>query len=303
MRKLITRWAPLARGREAARSEVVRSVWVARAWVRRAGELTGHGDDLFFLALPEIYGLLGGERALLDQVPGRRAVYESYRALPSYPALIRGRFDPARWAADPRRRVDYYDGRAVAQAAPDPDAVITGFPGAAGVVEGTARVLSAPEDGAQLGDGEILVTTVTNIGWTPIFPRAARGRDRRRRAALARRDRGPRTRHPRRRRLRRRDRAVAQRRPGPGGRGRGHGRDPGPGMRASLVGTGLVEWPRDFSRQLIKPIIPPPCTVSTSPKSGWSLPYSGRAGFGGTQPGRSANARTQACANRTGGVF
>ena len=79
MRKLITRWAPLARGREAARSEVVRSVWVARAWVRRAGELTGHGDDLFFLELPEVFGLLRGERALLDQVPGRRAVYESYR--------------------------------------------------------------------------------------------------------------------------------------------------------------------------------------------------------------------------------
>jgi phosphoenolpyruvate synthase/pyruvate phosphate dikinase len=41
------------------------------------------------------------------------------------------------------------------------------------VVEGTARVLRAPEEAAQLGDGEILVTTVTNIGWTPVFPRAA----------------------------------------------------------------------------------------------------------------------------------
>jgi pyruvate,water dikinase len=182
--KLITRWAPLARGREAARSEVVRSVWVARAWVRRAGELTGHGDDLFFLELPEISQLLVGERALLDRVPGRRAVYESYRALPNYPALIRGRFDPVRWAADPGRRVDYHDGRAAAQASTGTatgtatgtgtgtDEVINGFPGAAGVVEGTARVLSAPEDGGQLHDGEILVTTVTNIGWTPIFPRA-----------------------------------------------------------------------------------------------------------------------------------
>src|ERR1700733_8653326 len=165
-RKLITRWAPAARGREAARSELVRSVWVARTWVLRAGELTGHGDDLFFLELPEVYGLLGGERALLDQVPGRRAVFEAYRALPPYPALIRGRFDPARWAADPHRRVDYYDERA-AQTTTGPDDAITGFPGAAGVVEGTARVLCAPEDGAQLGDGEILVTTVTNIGWTP----------------------------------------------------------------------------------------------------------------------------------------
>ena len=171
-RKLITRWAPAARGREAARSELVRSVWVARTWVLRAGELTGHGDDLFFLELPEVFGLLRGERAVLDQVPGRRAVYEAYRALPSYPALIRGRFDPARWAADPHRRVDYYNERA-AQTTTGPDDAITGFPGAAGVVEGTARVLCTPEDGAQLGDGEILVTTVTNIGWTPIFPRAA----------------------------------------------------------------------------------------------------------------------------------
>ena len=54
-----------------------------------------------------------------------------------------------------------------------PDNTITGFPGAAGVVEGIARVLRTPEDAAQFGDGEILVTTVTNIGWTPIFPRAA----------------------------------------------------------------------------------------------------------------------------------
>jgi pyruvate,water dikinase len=140
--------------------------------VRRAGELTGHGDDLFFLELPEIFGLLHGERAMLDQVPGRRAVYEGYRALPSYPALIRGRFDPARWAADAHRRVDFYDERA-ATATAAPGGAITGFPGAAGVAEGTARVLRAPEDGSQLGDGEILVTTVTNIGWTPIFPRAA----------------------------------------------------------------------------------------------------------------------------------
>jgi len=41
------------------------------------------------------------------------------------------------------------------------------------VVEGTARVLCTPEDAVQLRDDEILVTTVTNIGWTPIFPRAA----------------------------------------------------------------------------------------------------------------------------------
>jgi rifampicin phosphotransferase len=169
-RRLIARWAPVARDREAARSEVVRSAWVARTWVRRAGELTGHGDDLFFLELPETVDLLRGDPAPLARVPARRAAYETYRALPPYPALIRGRFDPVRWAADPNRRSDYYDERA--QPA-KPDDTITGFPGAAGAVEGTVRVLRTPEDAVQLRDGEILVTTVTNIGWTPIFPRAA----------------------------------------------------------------------------------------------------------------------------------
>jgi phosphohistidine swiveling domain-containing protein len=169
-RKLIARWAPLARDREAARSEVARSAWVIRTWVRRAGELTGHGDDLFFLELEEIFDLLRGDPAPLAKVPARRASYQTYQALPPYPALIRGRFDPIRWAADPDRRSDYYDQRA--QPA-KPAGTITGFPGAAGVVEGIARVLRSPEDAAQFRDGEILVTTVTNIGWTPIFPRAA----------------------------------------------------------------------------------------------------------------------------------
>jgi rifampicin phosphotransferase len=41
------------------------------------------------------------------------------------------------------------------------------------VVEGIAHILRTPEDAAQLRDREILVTTVTNIGWTLIFPRAA----------------------------------------------------------------------------------------------------------------------------------
>ena len=169
-RKLVARWAPVARDREAARSEVARSAWVVRTWVRRSGQLTGHGDDLFFLELPETVGLLRGDPAPLAKVPARRASYETYRALPPYPALIRGRFDPIRWAADPNRRSDYYDERARPA---KPDDTITGFPGAAGVVEGIARILRTPEDAAQLGDGEILVTTVTNIGWTPIFPRAA----------------------------------------------------------------------------------------------------------------------------------
>lgn len=42
-----------------------------------------------------------------------------------------------------------------------------------GVVEGIVRRLDTPEEGHHLQPGEILVTTTTNVGWTPLFPRAA----------------------------------------------------------------------------------------------------------------------------------
>jgi rifampicin phosphotransferase len=35
------------------------------------------------------------------------------------------------------------------------------------------RILRTPEEASRLGDGEILVAPFTNIGWTPVFPRAA----------------------------------------------------------------------------------------------------------------------------------
>ncbi len=35
------------------------------------------------------------------------------------------------------------------------------------------RVLVTPEDGEALQPGEILVAATTNVGWTPLFPKAA----------------------------------------------------------------------------------------------------------------------------------
>ena len=64
-----------------------------------------------------------------------------HSALPPHPALIGGRFDPP--SAGPS------------------------------LAQGVARLISKPEDAGQLSDGDIRVTTVTNVGWTPIFPGAA----------------------------------------------------------------------------------------------------------------------------------
>lgn len=46
-------------------------------------------------------------------------------------------------------------------------------PGAAGKVEGYVRILENTEAREKLQPGEILVAVTTNIGWTPLFPKAA----------------------------------------------------------------------------------------------------------------------------------
>jgi phosphohistidine swiveling domain-containing protein len=172
VRRQIESWTAIAHDREAVRSELVRSLWVLRAFILRAGELTGLGGDIFFLSIDEILGLFGGGKPSLANIPARRAAYARYCGLPPYPTLIRGPFDPFHWAADPQRRSDLFDAAAV-RPAPAGAGMVTGFPGATGVVEGRVRVIASAEEGDQLQPGEILVTTLTNVGWTPLFPRAA----------------------------------------------------------------------------------------------------------------------------------
>ncbi|GGT20882.1 hypothetical protein GCM10010222_73500 [Streptomyces tanashiensis] len=167
LRAEVDGWAASARLREAARTEVARVFWLLRTFVLRAGEVSGAGDELFFLSREEILTVLGGDRTPLAAVPARRAAYEGYRALPTYPTLIRGEFDPQTWAADPNRRADVFDAQ---DTTPATDTV-AGSPASGGVVEGVARVVATVEEGEVIRPGEILVTTVTNIGWTPLFTR------------------------------------------------------------------------------------------------------------------------------------
>jgi phosphohistidine swiveling domain-containing protein len=160
--------------REAVRSELTRSVGVARAFFLRAGQLTGLGDDVFFLTCQELLGRLSGEDTpAAATIPARRESYEKYKALPDYPAWVRGRFDPVQWAAGPYRRHDYFDSHASVQSMEEASDTIQGVAGSAGRVEGMVRLLSGPQAGDQLRKGEILVAATTNVGWTPLFSRAA----------------------------------------------------------------------------------------------------------------------------------
>lgn len=165
------RIAAAAKDREAVRSEVTRLARLVRQFLLKAGDAAGTGEGIFFLALDEMAALLAGDKSALDLIPARRSAYQRYCSLPPYPALIIGRFDPFEWAADPHRRSDLFDARRTkAQAS---SSAIKGFAGAAGCVEGIVRRIDRAEDGDQVRPGEILVTTTTNVGWTPLFPRLA----------------------------------------------------------------------------------------------------------------------------------
>ncbi|MDP2858346.1 MAG: PEP-utilizing enzyme, partial [Bacillota bacterium] len=163
--------AEVARVREAVRSEAARCVGVVREFALRTGDLAGLGDGIFFLYMEEVRDLLSGRDAAVKYIPARTKTHARYKELPPYPTIIRGRFDPFRWAADPKRRSDIFDATGAAPAYES--GTIRGFPGAAGTVEGKVRVLAGPDQGSQLQAGEILVAVTTNVGWTPLFPRAA----------------------------------------------------------------------------------------------------------------------------------
>jgi phosphohistidine swiveling domain-containing protein len=174
MRLRLEKAAQATHSREAVRSEATRSSIVIRAFALRAGELTGVGEDVFFLTINEVLSLLAGDDSARRFIPVRKETYERYRALPPYPTIIVGRFDPFNWAADPKRRSDIYNANApVAAHDIEADEPIRGFAGALGIVEGTVRRLDRLEDSDQIQPGEILVTTMTNIGWTLLFPRLA----------------------------------------------------------------------------------------------------------------------------------
>ncbi len=174
MQKRLTKVAQDACRREVVRSEATRGMTILRAFALRAGQMLGICEEVFFLTIEEVLAGLAGDTSAFAFIPTRQETYERYRALPPYPTLICGRFNPFTWAADTNRRSDLVDSRAQGVLPNTTDErIIHGAPGALGVMEGTVRKLERLEESWQFQAGEVLVTTMTNIGWTPLFPRAA----------------------------------------------------------------------------------------------------------------------------------
>ena len=159
--------------REDIRSALTRMLGVIRSFFLKAGEFMDLGEDVFFLTHEEVLGQLQGKDSMIEAIPARRETYDRYKALPPYPAWIRGRFDPFQWAANPHRRSDYYDADTPLVRNGFESHVVSGIAGSAGRAEGVVRLLRSPQEGNDLQPGEILLAATTNVGWTPLFPRAA----------------------------------------------------------------------------------------------------------------------------------
>ena len=172
IRKQVDRFASLSVDREHIRSEMTRAVCVIREMYLRAGELTGLGDDVFYLTYPELMEVCDGNDESMEYIPARRETDRRLRELPEFPTVISGAFNPFSWARNPDRRIDVFDSHRQTVEDVDPSTIL-GNPGSGGVFEGTVRVINSLDEGHLLQNGEILVTSTTNIGWTPLFPRAA----------------------------------------------------------------------------------------------------------------------------------
>lgn len=155
-RALLHRVRALAGLREMPKFQIIRLFGRVRGILAPVGEELAaagrivRGDDLWFLALPDVRRGLAGED-LRPLVAARRAEYEREMRRRHIPRLMLS------------------DGTdAEAAYAPAAAGAIRGTPASPGVASGVARVLRSPGDG-QLEPGEILVAPATDPGWTPLF--------------------------------------------------------------------------------------------------------------------------------------
>ena len=158
--------------REDLRSKGVWIFSVFREYLRRIGQINGLSDDIFMLTIDEAFALTEDPSiSVKERIEKRKGTYARYCTYPSFPMLIVGPFDPEKWMQDTERRSDFY----CEDSAPDASASsdVKGFPGAAGKVTGTVRVVTSIDHIDEIQKGDILVTVSTNIGWTLVFPRVS----------------------------------------------------------------------------------------------------------------------------------
>ncbi len=169
--KKLSAFAKATYVRENVRSQSVKIFCMMREFLLRASKLNNLGEDVFMLHLKEIIQILAGDTSAIEKIPARKKNYEHYLSMPKFPNTILGRFEPDKWLADKNRRKDYFIfGENNTSCKND---VIKGYAGAVGIATGRVRVLDDLSKADEICQGEILVATATNIGWTTIFTKVS----------------------------------------------------------------------------------------------------------------------------------
>ncbi len=123
--------------------------WAERDWLRQA-------DDIFFLTVEEIESLVKGDslpvlpETLQTRVEQRRLAYEYWFTVVAPEAL----------GADGAPIIEERE----------LVSTLKGIPASSGTVRGRARLVQTIQEAMSLRSGDILVTTATDPGWTPVFP-------------------------------------------------------------------------------------------------------------------------------------
>jgi pyruvate,water dikinase len=123
--------------------------WAERGWLQQP-------DDLFFLTLSEIEVIIEGDPTtvapdeLQTRVEQRRLAYEFWFTVTPPDALGS-------------------DGKPIIEDEKPPD-LLKGTAASSGYIRGRARIVQTIQQAMNLTPGDILVTTATDPGWTPVFP-------------------------------------------------------------------------------------------------------------------------------------
>ncbi len=156
--RAVLEWMPL---REAPKHYIMQTFQRARAAALELGRrladrrILTTADDVFLLELEELEAVVR-------------------RGEPVPPDLAARRYDLARWARATPPTVIRSDGVPVEEPdeGPDDPRELRGNGIGGGAGEGPVNILETP-DPRRVRDGDVLVVTFADPGWTPLFPRAA----------------------------------------------------------------------------------------------------------------------------------
>ena len=107
-------------------------------------------DLIFFFTKEEIGKLITGDKALVKKAEARRKLYPTQCAM-RFEEVTCGKPMPI----DDNATIDKSD--------------FQGTPASPGIVTGKARVIKSVEDANNLQEGEIMVVSLTDVGWTPYY--------------------------------------------------------------------------------------------------------------------------------------